>query len=439
MPDRSPRAAVAELLIKVSKNAYSNLALDGALQRSSYTPKEKAFISRLFYGVIERMITLDHIISAYSYKPLQKLDNAVLTVLRMGVYQIVFMDSVPDNAAVNESVELVKQLGKSSAAPFVNAVLRNFIRSGKNYALPEDTAGKMSVEYSCPRELAARLTEQYGEKRTAEFLEASLRPHKLYLRVNNTKITADKLIDLFAEMGIGARKCDADKNCVEADSFGSVENNELFLKGYYHVQDLSSQLCCMALDPQKNDRILDICAAPGGKTFTMAEMTGDECHLYSCDLHGKRVELIRSGAERLGLKSIKPLQNDAKVFNGDLGVFDKILCDVPCSGLGVIRSKPEIKYTELSKVAGLPQVQYDILCTASKYLKIGGELVYSTCTVLKEENDEVIDRFLNEHNDFEKSCFLDRLGEPFGSYKTVMFAGKYDCEGFFISKIKRIK
>lgn len=439
MPDRSPRAAVADLLIKVSKNAYSNLALDGALQKSSYTPKEKAFISRLFYGVIERRITLDYIISLYITKPLQKLDGAVLTVLRMGVYQIVFMDSVPDNAAVNESVELVKQLGKSSAASFVNAVLRNFIRSGKTYALPEGSVKRMSVEYSCPEELAARFTAQYGEKRTAEFLEASLRPHKLYLRVNNTKISADKLIELFAETGIGARKCDVDENCIEADSFGSVESNELFMEGYYHVQDLSSQLCCMALDPKKNDRILDICAAPGGKTFTIAEMTGDECKLYSCDLHSKRVELIRSGAERLRLKSITPLQNDAKVFNSDLGVFDKILCDVPCSGLGVIRSKPEIKYTDLSKIAGLPKVQYDILCTASEYLKPGGELVYSTCTVLKEENDDVIDRFLNEHKDFEKSCFLGRLGEPFGSYKTVMFAGKYDCEGFFISKIRRVK
>ncbi len=439
MPDRSPRAAVADLLIKVSKNAYSNLALDGALQKSSYTPKEKAFISRLFYGVIERRITLDYIISLYSTKPLQKLDGAVITVLRMGVYQIVFMDSVPDNAAVNESVELVKQLGKSSAASFVNAVLRNFIRSGKTYALPEESVKRMSVEYSCPEELVSRFTAQYGEKRTAEFLEASLRPHKLYLRVNNTKISADKLIELFAETGIGARKCDVDGNCIEADSFGSVESNELFMEGDYHVQDMSSQLCCMALDPKKNDRILDICSAPGGKTFTIAEMTGDECKLYSCDLHSKRVELIRSGAERLGLKSIKPLQNDAKVFNSNLGVFDKILCDVPCSGLGVIRSKPEIKYTDLSKIAGLPKVQYDILCTASEYLKPGGELVYSTCTVLKEENDDVIDRFLNEHSNFEKSCFLGRLGEPFGSYKTVMFAGKYDCEGFFISKIRRVK
>ncbi|MGN0607854.1 MAG: 16S rRNA (cytosine(967)-C(5))-methyltransferase RsmB [Oscillospiraceae bacterium] len=439
MPDRSPRAAVADLLIKVSKNAYSNLALDGALQKSSYTPKEKAFISRLFYGVIERRITLDYIISLYSSKPLQKLNGAVLTVLRMGVYQIVFMDSVPDNAAVNESVGLVKQLGKSSAASFVNAVLRNFIRSGKTYALPEKTAKRMSIEYSCPEELVSRFTAQYGEKRTAEFLEASLSPHKLYLRVNNTKITADKLIELFAETGIGALKCDVDENCIEADSFGSVESSELFLKGYYHVQDMSSQLCCLALDPQKNDRILDICAAPGGKTFTIAEMTGDECQLCSCDLHSKRVELIRSGAERLGLKSITPLQNDAKVFNSDLGVFDKILCDVPCSGLGVIRSKPEIKYTDLSKIAGLPKVQYDILCTASEYLKPGGELVYSTCTVLKEENDDVIDRFLNEHSNFEKSCFLGRLGEPFGSYKTVMFAEKYDCEGFFISKIRRVK
>jgi 16S rRNA (cytosine967-C5)-methyltransferase len=250
--------------------------------------------------------------------------------------------------------------------------------------------------------------------------------------VNNTLTTADELVKMFGEAGINAEKSKLADDCIEAEAFGSVESNELFAKGFYHVQDLSSQLCCKAVDPQKTDRILDICAAPGGKSFTMAEMAEDACEIVSCDLHAKRTELIRKGAERLGLKSIIPLQNDAKVFNEKLGEFDKILCDVPCSGIGVIRSKPEIKYTDLNKIASLPQVQYDILCTAAKYLKTGGELVYSTCTVLREENDDVIDRFLDEHKDFEKADFL-------GNYKTVFLADKFDCEGFFIGKIRKIK
>lgn len=435
---KSARMIVCELLEKLEKSAYSNLALDGVLQCSDVSARDKAFISRLFYGVIERKATLDYIISLYSSKPIQKLDAVILETLRMGIYQLLYMDSVPDNAAVNESVELVKQLGKKSAAPFVNAVLRSFIRDDKKFALPKDRIQKFCVEYSCSADLAKKLIDQYGEDKASEFLKRSLEPHKLYLRVNNTKTDCDTLIADFSMNGVSVKKCTLLDNCLEAEPFGSVENNELFKKGYYHVQDLSSQLCCAALEPKKGEKILDICSAPGGKAFTVTEMAGDECELYACELHDKRVKLIRNGAERLGLKSIKALQNDAKVYNESFSKFDKILCDVPCSGTGVIRSKPEIKYADLKKFEGLPKIQYDILNTASKYLKVGGELVYSTCTVLKEENELVIDRFLKENKDFEGVPFLTDIGTPFGGYKASIIAESFDCEGFFISKIRRI-
>ena len=435
---KSARMIVCELLEKLEKSAYSNLALDGVLQSSDVSARDKAFISRLFYGVIERKATLDYIISLYSSKPIQKLDTVILETLRMGIYQLLYMDSVPDNAAVNESVELVKQLGKKSAAPFVNAVLRSFIRDGKKFALPKDKLQKFCVEYSCSSELAERLIKQYGEEKASEFLKRSLEPHKLYLRVNNTRSDCGSLIAEFEKDNIVVKKCDILDNCLEADPFGSVENNKFFKKGYYHVQDLSSQLCCAALEPKKGDKILDICSAPGGKAFTITEITGDECELYACELHDKRVKLIKSGAERLGLKSIKALQNDAKVFNESFPQFDKILCDVPCSGTGVIRSKPEIKYSDLNKFDSLPKIQYDILNTASKYLKIGGELVYSTCTVLKEENELVVDKFLKENKNFEEVPFLTDIGAPFGDHKASIIAESFDCEGFFISKIRRI-
>lgn len=435
---KSARMIVCELLEKLEKSAYSNLALDGVLQSSDVSARDKAFISRLFYGVIERKATLDYIISLYSSKPIQKLDAVILETLRMGIYQLLYMDSVPDNAAVNESVELVKQLGKKSAAPFVNAVLRSFIRDEKKFTLPKDRIQKFCVEYSCSADLAKKLIDQYGEDKASEFLKRSLEPHKLYLRVNNTKTDRNSLIADFSKNGVSVKKCTLLDNCLEAEPFGSVENNELFKKGYYHVQDLSSQLCCAALEPKKGERILDICSAPGGKAFTITEITGDECELYACELHDKRVKLIKNGAERLGLKSIKALQNDAKVYNESFPKFDKILCDVPCSGTGVIRSKPEIKYADLKKFEGLPKIQYDILNTASKYLKVGGELVYSTCTVLKEENELVIDRFLKENKDFEGVSFLTDIGTPFGGYKASIIAESFDCEGFFISKIRRI-
>ncbi len=435
---KSARMIVCELLEKLEKSAYSNLALDGVLQCSDVSSRDKAFISRLFYGVIERKATLDYIISLYSSKPIQKLDAVILETLRMGIYQLLYMDSVPDNAAVNEAVELVKQLGKKSAAPFVNAVLRSFIRDDKKFALPKDRIQKFCVEYSCSADLAKKLIDQYGEDKTSDFLKRSLEPHKLYLRVNNTKTDCDSLVTDFSKNGVSVKKCTLLDNCLEAEPFGSVENNELFKKGYYHVQDLSSQLCCAALEPKKGEKILDICSAPGGKAFTITEMAGDECELYACELHDKRVKLIKNGAERLGLKSIKALQNDAKVYNESFPKFDKILCDVPCSGTGVIRSKPEIKYADLKKFEGLPMIQYDILNTASKYLKVGGELVYSTCTVLKEENELVIDRFLKENKDFDGVSFLTDIGAPFMGYKASIIAENFDCEGFFISKIRRV-
>lgn len=439
MADRSPRIAVAELLLKVSKNAYSNLALDGMLSKSDYSRQEKKFISRLFYGVIERCVTLDHIISVYSSKPLHKLDLTVTVILRMGLYQLIYMESVPDNAAVNESVNMAKKMGKTSAASFINAVLRSFVRADKKIEFPQDSVGKYSVEFSCPRDLTEKLIEQYGEQCTVDFLKASLEPHKMFIRANNTLISAGELADALSENGIKTVLSDYDKNCLIVDNLGSIENNTLFDKGYFHVQDLSSQLCCKALEPSEGELVLDICAAPGGKTFTIAEMMNDNGSIFSCDLHAKRVSLIKKGAERLKLKSIKPLQNDAKVYNDNFPVFDKILCDVPCSGFGVIRSKPEIKYTPLKDVERLPEIQYEILETASKYLKPGGELVYSTCTVIKEENDEVIDKFLSVNPEFAGVPFLENLGAPFGGYKVTIMAGALECEGFFISKIRRIK
>ena len=437
MGSKSPRMIALELLIRINDNAYSNLVLDGVLSETDYDRQEKNFISRIVYGVTERRITLDYIISLYSNKPLHKLDKAVLVITRMGLYQIMYMDSVPDSAAVNESVKLVKQSGKASAAGFVNAILRNYIRNAKTFSYPENDMERLSVMYSAAFELTKKLVNQYGVETAERFLADSLEPHKLYIRTNPGKITSEELVKRLSDEGVRAKISEFDKNCIETDSLGAIEENKLFEEGCFHVQDLSSQFCCKALDPKKGERILDICAAPGGKSFTIAEMTEDDCELYSCDLHKKRVELIRKGAERLGLESIKPLQNDAKIFSEAFPLFDKILCDVPCSGTGVIRSKPEIKYSDFKAAENLPAVQYKILETAAEYLKIGGELVYSTCTVLKDENDYVIDRFLSENKNFEGVGFLTELGEPFGSYKATIFPEYFNCEGFFISKIVR--
>lgn len=433
MSVKSARFTVLELLNKMDGKAYSNLILNSALNESSLSERDKGLVSKLFYGVVERKLTLEHIISLYSSKPLHKLDKAVVNILKMGVYQLLYMDNIPDSAAVNESVALTKQCGKSSAGGFVNAVLRSFIRDGKKITFPNDTIKRMSIEYSCSEELVQRLCSDYSTDLVQHLLENSITEYKTYLRVNSLKTDTKALIEEFEKLGVHAEECPHAENCISAENLGSVENSELFKSGMFHVQDLSSQLCCKAFSPEAGETVIDICSAPGGKAFTFAEMMNNNGRILACDLHEKRVNLIKSGSERLGITIIKALCNDAKIFNESFPAADKILCDVPCSGFGVIRSKPELKYTELAAVKGLPEVQYDILTTAAKYLKCGGELVYSTCTLSRAENDGIIDRFLSENKNFAPSEI-----PAFGSYKKTIFPKDFDCEGFFISKIRKV-
>lgn len=432
MSGGSVRRKVVELLDRMDGNAYSNLVLDAGI--NEFSQRDKAFASRLFYGVIERKLTLEYIISKYSSRPLEKLDGSVANILKTGIYQLLYMDSVPDSAAVNESVALAAKCGKKSAAGFINAVLRNFIRDGKRFELPKDNIDRISVEYSCCKELVQLLCNDYSAEKAESFLKNSLTPHKLYLRVNPLKTTAEKLSDDLGKLGIRAEICETVPNCIAVGNIGSMEELDLFRNGMFHVQDLSSQMCCAALAPKAGETVIDLCAAPGGKSFTFAEDMENKGKIISADLREKRVGLIRKGAERLGITVIEAVRNDAKVFNESFPKADKVLCDVPCSGYGVIRSKPEIKYGGTERTKELPEVQYKILSAAASYLKNGGELVYSTCTLSKAENDDIVDRFLDEHNDFEAvKAFPQQDGE-----KLTIFPEMFDCEGFFIAKIRKV-
>lgn len=434
---KSPRFQVLELLLRMSENAYSNLLLDNALNNESFDNREKKFISILFYGIIERQITLDYIISKYSSKPLDKIDKDVLSILRIGIYQLLYMSSIPDNAAVNETVNLAKQAHKASASGFVNAVLRNFIRDNKKIILPKDKTQAYSIEYSCPLWLVDKWIKEYGEKNAVQIMASTISKPEITIRVNNLKISSDDLITILENEGIDSKKSELIENCLILENCGSIERLDSFKKGFFHVQDISSQLCCMALGTCKNDVVLDLCAAPGGKSFTICEIMNNKGKVYSFDLHEKRVNLIKDGANRLGIKNIICDTGNAKTFNPEIPLADKILCDVPCAGLGVISKKPEIKYKSQQELSSLPEIQYDILRNAVKYLKPGGELVYSTCSLSKEENDEIIDGFLKENTDYEGVSFLTELGQPFGDYKATLFPHSFNSDGFFISKIRR--
>ncbi len=434
----NPRYLAVSLLNKTfRKGSYSNIQLSKGLESSGLSARDKGFCSVIYYGVIERKITLDHIIAGLSSRPLNKLDDTVLNILRCGIYQLSFMDAIPDSAAVNESVSLAGQFGKKSAGGFINAVLRSFIRREKVYPVPCDIFHSSSIMYSAPEWLVESLFSDYGPELMTNLLSDSLDKPPVTIRRNPLKCSEEELLS--EKSGIICEPAGDIPDCYILSGGGDPAASYAFEQGWFHVQDKASQLCAMAVAPEKNDRILDICAAPGGKTFTMAELMGGEGIIFAGDLHEKRAGLIRQGAERLGLTNIRTFSGDASVLNSELPQFNKILCDVPCSGIGAVRRKPEIKYKDPLDFQGLPDIQYKIAENALNYLCIGGELVYSTCTLRKAENDEITDRLLENHPELEPVSFLEELGGPFGSYKASIFPCHFGSDGFYISKVRKVR
>lgn len=432
---KSARQTAFEILNRIQRdNSYSNLALDHALDKADTDNKDKKFVSALVYGVTERRITLDYNLSLYLSQPIKKLKPEVLTALRLGAYQILFMDKIPVSAAVNESVKLAKKNGAAFASGLVNAVLRKIISNGLK------TDGSMSVNYSAPEWLCDMWCRSYGRENAEKLLEASFGAVDTVLRVNTEKIDSDNLINLLAEEGFVCETGGNVENSAVVKSGGAVHKTEAYKNGLFHVQDAASQLCCKALGVQENETVIDICAAPGGKSFTLAENMKNTGRIISCDIYEHRLKLIADGAERLGLTNIETVRNDGNVFNPDFPLADKILCDVPCSGLGVIRKKPEIRFKKSEEVDKLQDLQYSIMCISSRYLKIGGVMVYSTCSLNPNENEKIVEKFLTEHDNFEGVRVLSDISR-YGvdtDYLTLM-PHIHGCDGFFISAVRRIK
>lgn len=281
--------------------------------------------------------------------------------------------------------------------------------------------------------------DEYDVEHTIQALKASVGKPPVYARVNTLKTTADKLIEELAKDRITAHKYAGLDNCIVLDKTGDIEKTRAFRAGLFHVQDISSQLCCLTLRPVVNETVIDMCAAPGGKSFTMAELMGNNGRLYSLDLHDMRVGLIEDGATRLGIRMITAAQNDATRYNVELPQADRVLCDVPCSGLGVIRRKPEIKYKDPAEFEELPAIQRRILETACKYVKVGGTLVYSTCTMSRAENDEVVDAFAEVHPDFSPIVQTVPYAGAENSFKRTYFPDENGGDGFFTASFRRIK
>ncbi len=435
---KSPRQCAFDILLKIHKDsAYSNIALDAELDSQPLSGVERAFVSALVYGTLERAITLDYQIEQYLSQPISKLKAQVLVSLRMGAYQLLFMDKVPSSAAVNESVKLVKSNGCSFASGLVNAVLRKI---GQNGVVLPDKKGLYyySIKYSCPKWLIKLWKDAYGEENAVGIAEASLGGAETVLRVNTLKTTADELMELLKNEGVNCRKADFDENALILEKAGSLKKLKAYSDGLFHVQDTASQLCCRALGAEAGDTVIDVCSAPGGKAFTTAQHMKNEGSIVACDIYEGRLNLIKNGADRLGISIIETAENDGSIHNSAFPEADKILCDVPCAGLGVIRRKPEIRFKDGAEVDKLPEIQYSILKTSADYLKKGGVLVYSTCSLNPAENEEIITRFLNENSDFESLKVLPeikRYGED-TDYLTLM-PHLHSSDGFFVSAIRR--
>jgi 16S rRNA (cytosine967-C5)-methyltransferase len=417
------RAIALKLLGRCeSAEQYSNLALDAVLRREELSSADRGLLTVLVYGTIERKLTLDYQITALASRSAEKIDPETRNLLRLGLYQFTYLGRVPDHAAVHETVELAPRRTKG----FVNAILRAFLRGEKKLALPneeKEPIDYLSVKYSFLPALCEIFVERFGMERTEAMLEAFNRQPPLTLRVNTLKCTREELLERLLAEGLSAEPTPESHSgiYVSGAPVGSLPG---FSEGLFFVQDEASQLCVEALDARRGMKVLDTCACPGSKSFGAAADMQNEGRVISCDLHKNKLSLVESGAERLGISIIETQARDAREPNEEWrGAFDRVLCDVPCSGFGVFSKKPELRYKDPAKSAGLPDIQLAILENASTFLKSGGLLVYSTCTVLPEENRENVDRFLAAHPEFvllrDRSLYPDVDGTD-GFYFAVL-------------------
>lgn len=454
----SAREYALRLLYKVeSESKYSNIIRDELFNEVFLPETDKAFLNQLFFGVLSRKLTLDAIISKKSKVKPNKISPWINNTLRLGLYQIVFLDKIPVSAACSESVKLAKRYGHSASASFVNAVLRNTAREidslKNNSASSEElikeileltdcsSIKRISILYSHPEWIVKKWISQFEEAFTEELCKANNNFPLTAIRVNANKASRQQVLDLLRQKGI---KCEFTRlsDCGIVLRKGSPIN-ELYNEGLYTVQDEAAMLVSKILEPKAGEIIADVCAAPGGKTTHIAELMENRGKIFAFDIYPHRVDLIDKTAKRLGISIIEPSVHDASLVNNNLiGKCDRVLVDVPCSGLGIIRRKPEIKwFRNQTDIAEIVNIQRNILLTSSKYVKNGGRLVYSTCTINNEENEGIIEDFLRLNDNFEidieamqKYCILNKNESKnyFAFYPNIQ-----NTDGFFIAVLKK--
>lgn len=417
------RKTAYEILFEIEKEeAYSNLTINRFMEKNR--PDNPAFIRELVYGVLENKILLDYYLDKLIPSGIKKVKKKEATLLRLGLYQLIFMDSVPDYAAVNETVTLAKKLVRGREG-FINGVLRGYMKKGSEIKLPDETKDLkhyLSIKYSFPLWLIEKWDKQYGMEECKKLLEASNARPKLSIRVNVNKTSREELKDYLEEKGYEVTEGTFSNRTLHVKGSGLLED-ERYTEGYFSIQDEASTVAADELGAKPGETVIDVCAAPGGKTSAIAELMGNNGKVYSCDIYEHKLELIDKLAERLDLSIIEPTLLDGTSGNAEWNeTADRVLADVPCSGLGVIRRKPEIKYKDITDFRELVKIQKSILENAANYVKPGGTLVYSTCTINKDENELQVKAFLENNNGFEL------ISEK-------QFLPTEDIDGFYVCKM----
>ncbi len=438
------RNIALKTLYKIEEDkSYSNIVLDDMLNsnREKLTNQDIGFISELVYGVTSRKLTLDNIIQKYSNIKMKKISSIVKNILRIGAYQIIFLDKVPKSAAVNESVNLCKKYSMKSTG-FVNVILRKIEKTDlTDIEKIENDIERISKLYSMPEWIVVKLSDELGINKAEEVCKNSnIRP-KISIRINKLKTSKEELINMLAKKNINT------ENAILEDfiylNSKNITNLEEYKKGLFTIQDESAALTALVLSPIENETILDCCSAPGGKTTYLAEIMKNKGSIEAWDLYEHRLKLVDENAKRLGIEIINTKINDSTILNkNEIGKYDRVLLDVPCLGLGVIRRKPDIKWQREEKdIDEITKIQKQILSTCSKYVKVGGRLVYSTCSILKEENEDIVNNFLINNPNFKiinpENNRLKELNKNIVDRKYLKLYPNENIDGFFICLLER--
>lgn len=461
----SPRALALSTLLSVEKGKYGNIAVDTVLKRVPMSDPDRHLYTALVYGVTERKTTLEFLLGKLSSRPLDQLDDTVRLALCMGLYQLVYLDRVPDHAALDETVSLVSR----KVSGFVNAVLRSYLRleaalpalldgsrapRENKLTTPEEWVSRfpelgegdltaLSVCYGIPVSLCEVFVDALGRDRAASALAGFCQKPPMTVRVNTVKTTPEALTAELNAAGLTVLPAHYANTALRVPE-GAITATEAFARGDFFIQDEASQLCVAALDAKPDHIVADTCACPGSKSFGIALTMENRGEVHAFDLHKSKLSLIESGAARLGLTIVTADERDARRPDPALlGRCDRVLCDVPCSGLGVIAKKPEIRHKDLTESARLPAIQAAILEASAGYLKPGGVLVYSTCTILPAENEDVVRAFLAAHPEFEPFDFTFPAKD--GTVSDIVSEGgmvtllpdENRTDGFFIARLRR--